>query len=90
MTIVFDPAKGWQYEGGITRIDEITAGRKVVKALSDMGGGKYSCDEIAKQMGITYQSAHNQLRAALRDGHIIRTDGAKNPKGKAIDTWSLK
>jgi len=90
MTIVFEPATGWRYEGDITRIEEINAGRKVVKALTEIGEGKYTCDEIAKHMGITYQSAHNQLRAALRDGHIIRTEGAKNPKGKAIDTWSLK
>ena len=90
MTIKFDPAKGWQYEGDIKRIDEITAGRKVVKALSDMGGGKYTRDEIARHMGIVPQSAYEQLRAALRDGHIIRTDGAKAANGKAIDMWSLK
>ena len=90
MTIVFEPATGWRYEGDIKRIDEITAGRKVVKALSDMGGGKYSCDEIAKQMGITLQGAREQLRAALRDGHVQRKDGAKAANGKAIDMWSLK
>lgn len=90
MTIKFDPTKGWQYEGGITRIEEITAGRKVVRALADMGGGKYSCDEIAKHIGITLQGAHSQLQAALRDGHVVRTDGAKAAKGKAIDMWSLK
>ena len=90
MTIKFDPAKGWQYEGDIKRIDEITAGRKVVRALSDMGGGKYTRDEIARHMGIVPQSAYEQLRAALRDGHIIRTDGAKAANGKAIDMWSLK
>ena len=55
-----------------------------------MGGGKYSCDEIAKQMGITLQGAHSQLRAALRDGHVVRTDGAKAKNGKAIDMWGLK
>jgi hypothetical protein len=86
MTIKFDPTKGWQYEGGIKRIDEITAGRKVVKALSEMGGGKYSCDEIAKHIGITLQGAREQLNAALRDGHVVRTDGAK----AAIDMWSLR
>ena len=90
MTIVFEPATGWRYEGDIKRIEEITAGRKVVIALNEMGGGKYSCDEIAKQMGITLQGAHSQLRAALRDGHVVRTDGAKAKNGKAIDMWGLK
>jgi hypothetical protein len=90
MTIKFDPASGWQYEGGITRIEEITAGRKVVRALSDMGGGKYSREEIARHMGIVPQSAYEQLRAAMRDGHVVRTDGAKAANGKNIDMWSLK
>ena len=89
MTISFNPAQGWQYEGDITRIEQIHGGRKIVKALTEMGEGSYTREDIAKHMGITPQAVGQQLHLALKDKHVQRKDGAKASNGKAIEVWSL-
>lgn len=90
MTIRFDPAQGWTYEGGPARIEEIRAGRRVVQALRELGDGR-TTEEIAKHMGISRQGALKQLRNAEREGVVRRVaaEGQKPGKHKRGDSWHL-
>ncbi len=88
MTIRFDPSAGWTYEGSSLRIEEIRAGRRVVKALVELGDGQ-TTDEIAKHLGITRQAAGQQLAKAERDGLVKRqTEPSEGPR-KPRDLWFL-
>lgn len=88
MTIKFDSTTGWTYEGDDTRIDEIRAGRKAVKALREMGDGQ-TTEAIAQHLGISRQAANQQLINAERDGVVRRNsepvEGLRKPK----DLWCL-
>lgn len=90
MTISFEGATGWSYEGDASKIDHIRAGRKVVKALQQLGDRK-TVEEIAESMGIARQSAGDQLRAAELQGLVTRESAPTEGKArKPKDLWSLK
>lgn len=93
MTIRFEGATGWSYEGDGARIEDIRAGRKVVKALRELGDGQ-TVEDIAAHMRITREAAGQQLRAAEREGLVTRhSEATPGPKGKVTkprDLWSLK
>ncbi len=88
MTIRFDPSAGWVCEGSSLRIEKIRAGRRVVKALIELGDGQ-TVERIAEHLGITRQAAGQQLAKAERDGLVKRqTEPSEGPR-KPRDLWFL-
>ncbi|MCZ7554753.1 MAG: helicase RepA family protein [Anaerolineales bacterium] len=85
MTIIFDGATGWSYEGDASAYEGITAGRKVVKALAELGDGK-TAEEIAEHMGVTRQAAQQQLQKA-EGRSLVRRESVREGKAKAKDLW---
>lgn len=88
MTIMFDGSTGWSYQGDAAVYEGITAGRKVVTALSELHDRK-STDEIAKHLGISYQAALGQLTRAEARKLVSRESRKVEGKDKPIDLWSL-
>jgi AAA domain len=89
MTIRFDGAAGWSYEGNGERIDDIRAGRAVITALKQMGDGQTS-EAIASHLGISKQAAYKQLKSALEENVITRTPQPASQGRKPTDFWSLR
>ena len=89
MTIKFEGATGWSYEGDGARINDIRAGRRVVAALREMGD-EQKLDDIAAHMEITKQAAHKQLIGAEREKLVARrSQPAASGKTKPHDVWRL-
>lgn len=89
MTITFDAATGWSYTGNSQQIEQIRGGRKIINALREMGGWQ-TLDDIAKHMGVSKQSVHEQLKTAHAKGHVQRKDGEKPQNGgRTPDLWSI-
>jgi archaellum biogenesis ATPase FlaH len=92
MTIKFDKAQGWIYEGDSNALEKIRAGRKAIQALREMGemGEKFTTEEIATHLSISPQAARKQLLSAHEKGYLKRGTGEpKKAGGKRPDVWSL-
>lgn len=89
MTIQFDGAHGWKYEGDGARIEEIRAGRAVVQALRAMGEGWYRVEDIAHHMQRDRSSVARQLASAERQGVVVRKSEQVRGKSKPADLWGL-
>ena len=83
MTIRFEGATGWSYEGNGARIEDIRAGRRVFAALREMGDDK-TVEEIAENLKVSANAAGQQLRAAEKDGKVARQpssdSGGRKPR----------
>lgn len=89
MTISFEGATGWSYEGDASKLDDIRAGKKVVKALQQLGDQK-TVEEIAQALNVTREAAGQQLRAAELQGKVVRESAPTEGKArKPKDLWSL-
>lgn len=85
---------GWEALGNGAVIQEIRAGRKVVKALQDfelengvdVGATAAQLGEI---MGISRSSAYRQLRAAEKRGYVFRKADDTAVGKKKPDLWFL-
>lgn len=87
MTVKFDAAQGWSYEGAGEQIQRIRAGRAVVRALGSLGDGA-TTTQIAEHLRITPQAAREQLNLAERQG-LVRHERDEAAKGKAPFRWFL-
>ncbi len=88
MTIRFEGATGWSYEGNGARIEDIRAGRRVVAALREMGDDK-TVEEIAENLKVSANAAGQQLRAAEKDGKVARQPSSDSGGRKPRDLWRL-
>jgi hypothetical protein len=88
MTIRFDGATGWSYEGNGERIAEIRAGRAVLRALNDLGDDQPT-EAVATKLGVSKEAARKQLTSALGRGLVARKDEHAERGKKPRDLWSL-
>jgi len=88
MTIKFDGATGWSYEGDGAKLDDIRAGRKVYKALTELGDDQ-TAETIAKHLGVSVQTVRAQLIGAEREKIVTRRTELNTGK-KPHDLWSVK
>lgn len=89
MTIKFDGATGWSYEGNAAKLNDIRAGRYAVKALQELGDDEQTTDAVAEHLGVSRQAAGQQLRGAEREKVVTRRREAGGKGKKARDLWSL-
>jgi RecA-family ATPase len=88
MTIRFDGATGWSYEGDGQRIVDIRAGRAVLRALHDLGDDQPT-EAVAEKLGISKEAARKQLTSALGQRLVARRDEQAERGKKPRDLWSL-
>ncbi len=88
MTIKFDSATGWSYEGNGQRILDIRAGRAVLRALYDLGDDQPT-EAVAERLGVSKEAARKQLTSALGQGLVSRKDEQTQQGRKPRDLWSL-
>jgi RecA-family ATPase len=89
MTIKFDGATGWSYEGDGCAIEEIRAGREVVKALRELGNLQ-TTEAIAAHRGRDRSTVLKQLQSLEQKGIVVREDDPDARGKKPCDLWSLK
>jgi len=92
MTLSFDSAAGWKFEGGAGRIEEIRIGRKVLDALrtlADDGKVGVTVAEISAVTQTDVSGIKRQLNQLEAAGHARREAGQGGFQSKPADRWYL-
>lgn len=81
---------GWEVVGEAKAITQIRAGRKVIEALAETGGGM-TAEEMTDYLQISRQAVGQQLVLAERSGTVGRRPGKREEsgKGRPKDRWYL-
>lgn len=81
---------GWDEVGEAKAIVRIRAGRKVIEALVETGGG-VTADELTDILGITRQAVGQQLALAEKEKTVVRRPGKREGggRGRPRDLWYL-
>lgn len=85
MTLRWDAASGWSYEGDGGRLEELRAGRRALQALRELGDA--TTDDVAKHLNIARSSALRQLQHLEREGRVRRETTGTGTKPR--DVWHL-
>lgn len=79
---------GWECLGNGSVINELRAGRKVVKAMLEQGDGQ-TVKELAKMLGVSESAVSAQLNNAEKYDYVKRETADPDGEGRPKDIWYL-